>query len=586
MDYLDSVYSTDINDEKVVTYAQDMEAWGLWQEETRRDGVGDWGDTLENVVKRLDDLLIAFEEQSSWLQLTHPSQAINQLINDNYQFEHMSTIPFGEAKWMTHGAQSSGYSSWKIWQDGDSGLSAYRASFAGARAMLQEAANTIVQAQNTKFAEKIMEYIEFVYAANQFEFGCWGCNFYWWHRTQTVGIGAEAIKWSINPPETTETIKLDLDNDGILEFILRNKYAMYVFSQEGGRLIAWFDRTIEEILIYNDAPSSYLEDSTNNFQRFQRDKTGFWGRSSKIFSLRQKGLVDYPWENITNTFALATYASHTEDNSFRLSHSASGVILRKTMSLENEDSDLKVDYEITNERTSVMPFSIGMSYSPSNLDLLINGQSNLDYATNDGLELGVINTDANIVAGLTKITNLVSTSHKRDAMFAVGLQYNFEEVPALSTSAINFQLTSGFANKTSLIVSDLIPEIRILEPSEGETVEGILEFDVVVSSTIEIEKIELLFQSSVVFTRSDSGILQYYNPELPSGNYTFTIRAVTITGSVGEISITLNYIGKTVSSSSTDQESDKTSSAHFPQLAFIFGIIMIIQLISYTSRKH
>ncbi|MHA1887392.1 MAG: hypothetical protein ACTSX0_05165, partial [Promethearchaeota archaeon] len=107
INYLHDVYENDTNDDYLVFYGQDMEAWGLWQEE------GNFGldDDYQNVILRLDYLLDRLEAESDWLQLVTPTQFIDNLPND-YSFENLYYIPDGQADWMQIPCQNQGYNDW------------------------------------------------------------------------------------------------------------------------------------------------------------------------------------------------------------------------------------------------------------------------------------------------------------------------------------------------------------------------------------------------------------------------------------------------------------------------------------------
>jgi hypothetical protein len=544
MTYLDRVYDSDTNDEKVVTYAQDMEAWGLWQEEGRMDGSGDWSDSLENVVSRLDDMLTAFEGESPWLKLVHPSTQINDLKSVNYVFSHEDRIEFGEANWMNAGAKSSGFQSWKDWQDNDNNLKSYRTSFSVARNMLREAEMLIDESSNQgniPFANTVLQYMKFVYSANQFEFGCWGCNFYWWHRTQTVGIGLETIKWILSPPQTTETKSQDLDNDQILEFLLYNNHAMYIFSQEGGRLIGWFDLDLQDIIIYNDAPASYMEEGSNNWHKYQREISGFWGRSLKTFHLRQKALNDYPINTITDALPRSGYSSHSGSNSLRLSFSNTEVSLSKNMTLNENNSHLDVIYKVENKRSTDIPFSVTNYYSVSNLDLLFDGNKNLEFKkSSDDIVFGVQNSKKNIIAGIIGSDKLVSSEGISDGLFAYGVQYNFEYISENSEKEFLFKLAAS-NDLENFGLDATPPAITINLPTVGSKVSGVIEFDVVATDDFGISKIQLLFNGKIIQERASSGVLQFYDSTLPTGTYTWTIRAYDTNGNFNDREIELQY---------------------------------------------
>lgn len=576
MNYLNSVYLSDSNDEKTVVYAQDMEAWGLWQEESRIDSGGDWGDTLENVLARLDKLLQRFEQESSWLQLNHPSKIITELQAASYTFEHIDTIPFGEAMWMNHAAVSSGYSSWKAWQDSSVALAQYRNSFSWARTKLMEAEDLIQQAETNNFditdiafAKEVLNYMEFVYASNQFEFGCWGCDFPFWHRSQTVGIGAETISWILSTRETTETLSVDLDHDSFTDYIMRNGKAMYVFSAEGGRLIGWFDKVLDEILIYNDAEASYMEGGFSNMQEFKSNIGGFWGRSTKEFALREKAFSDYPRYSFTTNFAESSYSHGRTTDSLEFQHEEGDSKVLKTFKLGDESTRLSVNYVVENKRTDSMDFSIVNFYSPSNLDILLQGADNIEYVLDvDGKEIGIHNNRTGLIVGLEGIEEVISTSRRVPGLFSYGLQYDFNAVAAMATNSYSFSLMAISDDK--VLGSDTTPPSVIVNVPSLEF-SGIIDFLVDISDDDSgVDRIELYFEGEFISSREDSGIIQFFRSGLTNGIYEFEFRAYDNAGNVKSILIEMRYVG---------EEGDATTSVNRVGFSYFFVFVVLLPIL-------
>ncbi|MCY3412232.1 MAG: hypothetical protein INQ03_11415 [Candidatus Heimdallarchaeota archaeon] len=566
--YLNTVFENDVDDEKVVVYAQDMEAWGLWQEEGRIDDGGNWSDDLAHVLDRLDQLLTHFEQQS-WLKLTHPSDVISSIESSDYVPEHL-TIPFGEAKWMEHAALSAGQTSWKSWQDSSSSLNSYRSSFAKARDDLFDAQILIdsssKSAEDVEFAKIILNYMQFIYAANQFEFGCWGVDFAWFNRVKTVGIGLDAISWILADTKAVTVTSDDLDQDGYSEYIMKNEYSYYAFSSEGGRLIAWFDLQIRDIIVYNDAEASYMEGGYANLQEFKSNIQGFWGRSTKAFALREKSFTDYPRYNFTTNTAESIYAYSLDANSIRFQVQSEGSEIRKTFELN--DAAIDVHYEVTNLRSDEMAFSIVNYYAPSNLDLMFH--NSLSIVSSSAHQLGVRNDRTGVIAGMDGSQDLIEVSKRKPGMFSLGLEYKFTPIPGESTKEYTFRIRTT-TDSNSLGSDNIQPVITVHSPLNNTSFYSLLEFNVTATDNIEISRIELIFDNEIVEVIKGSGILYFYQSGLDNGWYTFIIRAVDMSGNINEVIMILEFTGGT----STAQDTP-----------FYSGFLTLIAISIYQRRPR
>ena len=549
VNYLKDVYDSDTGDEKAVVYAQDMEAWGLWQEERNTD-------TLDNVAQRLDELLSRLEEESSWLQISHPSDIVKNLKKRNYSFEHLN-IPFGEAMWMKQLAVQNGYSSWKEWQDTASFLKEFRTDFGKARSWMFEARDTVGQ---NLLASRIYEVMKYVYSANQFEFGCWGCNFWWWSRTKEVGIGLEGIKWAVNQPSEVSIYSVDLDGDTFSEVVLSTPTDFYVFSPSGGRLIAWFNRDLQQVLLYNEAPASYVESRHSNFLQYPGEISGFWGRSTKDFFIRQGSFVDFPRYNFTTNFAKSSY-SKSMGSSLTFSYSSTDASVRKTFSVSG--GRLVVDYEVTNTRGDSMPFystfsfNDGSEYLKGQTGFVSKRESNLLEFTLSGAKVGVINARGN------KDAYIVGND-----LFAVAGQIYLGDV----SESEKFQLVLDAVAPEEEVPVDLDPpELTVNVPSG--VVSGVIEIEANATDNVGLLKIQLVLNSTVVFERSNSGKLSYYDPEMLTGMYTFTIVATDVYGNQISVTVDISYKGKDVT---VNEPSSTTSTTVFPSIGLV-GVLILVK---------
>ncbi|MFX0208893.1 MAG: hypothetical protein ACFFDT_23115, partial [Candidatus Hodarchaeota archaeon] len=443
--HCNDLYNEDTNDEYAIVYAQDMEAWGLWQEESRSG----WTDSLANVLFRLDSFLSALEDESSWLAVRTPSEILNDLNGRSYSFEHHDIIPFGEAVWMSEAAQVSGWDEWKTWQDTDSDLSSYRQSFALSRDILASINRKIFSqeqlGQNVTAARNLYHYAEYVYAANQFEFGCWGCKFWWYHRVKTALHAARAAEYALDPSSSIELLTKDIDLDGgtNTEYILQNTISRFVFTKRGGRLINWFDIENGLIIIANDAPTSYTHYS-QQFNYIPNDASDFWGRSNKVFYMRYKAFVEFLETPRDHTLGNLNYDVYLEtDNSLKFEiKKADYADIKKTFSLMSSDSaNLTAHYEVLSRTSSPKDFIVGCGFSVNNTNLLVHGFDHVILERHMSSQISGVGNQASNTSVIFSSPKAVTIQNDSRHLFEEMILFNYGSVSTGDYLQFNISLS-------------------------------------------------------------------------------------------------------------------------------------------------
>jgi hypothetical protein len=454
--YLEQVYQNDNNDDFLVFYGQDMEAWSLWQEE------GNFvSDTMENTVARLDYLFSRLEDESDWLNVVTPSEFLKQLSSD-YDFTTLTTLPDGTADWMHTPSVNEGYDNWFDFSENDSRLQDYRTQFAYAREGLKNVESLIENdfslGKNVIPAQNLMSYAEFVFSANQYEFGCIGCYFPWYYRSKTSLITAEAAKYSLDPNPTTEVVIIDLDNDGSNEFILRNNKTMFVFSGLGGRLINWFDIENGIVLLANDIPNTYATWTVNGLN--YNDGTSLsspiesiapsdlWDRTSKTYRIRPKSFFN-TWSDGENEWLwfARNWSVNTANDLIQFYLDFSDRSISKVFKLDDSDNQLEITFLIQNKESIAINPLIGMSFSPGNEEMLFTGKHLIkEDITNTKshtiLQLKNTKTQTQISLTMERNNEVSIKNDVNDPIFAVGYTIELPEIESNSDFSYTMTLSS------------------------------------------------------------------------------------------------------------------------------------------------
>lgn len=369
INYLKSVYANDTNGDFLVSYGQDMEAWGLWQEER---GIA----TTQQVASNLDAFLTRLENESSWLQVVHPGDFINHLKANGYTFEHMNQIDFGEAQWMTDAAKIDGYNSWLQWVSSDSDLQRYNQSFTIARTYLKTIESDLNNAKNSGLnitaADKIFSYAVRVFIANEYEYGCYGCKFSWYNRAKVAMIPGYAVTYALNPPSTDTIQTKDLDGDGLAEYIMISGSQFYVFSQLGGRLIFACNLQSGNVFVGGDDTATYTAkginyELPNSYQDYTYPitKSDQWNRGAgKTYRIHQKSFNDQ-----VDSVVLANnlYEVSILNNVLQLTYTTNSYKIQKDYSFNN--GIITSTFYISNLLSSTLNYQLDIVLSPSYLAL-------------------------------------------------------------------------------------------------------------------------------------------------------------------------------------------------------------------------
>jgi len=468
INYLYEIYLNDTEDDYLVFYGQDMEVWGLWQEEGRPE------DTLENTIARLDYLFSRLEDESDWLNVVTPSEFLDSLPAE-YVFEYIPRIADGSANWMHIPSVKEGFKDWFDFSENDSRLKGYREQFAIARNQMKNISELIENSTSAgiKSASKLLDYAEYVYVANQYEFGCIGCYFPWYYRIKTALITAEAAKYALNPHETIEVVIKDLDFDGNNEYILRNNKSMFVFTGLGGRLINWYDIEQGIVLLANDIPNSYatwtvagLDYPTSYLASPVEEVTGadLWGRTTKSYNIRPKAFYEtFQDEESSWIWKSRNRTAITGNNSLQFIFDYSGRIISKVFQIDSENNKLKISYKIINDENKEIEPRIGLSFSPGNTNILSHGSINLFELlaeVNDTHQvLKLWNVDSPVIISLEMPSRSVDELLfiENDPIFALGYQINLEPIAPKETLVIEFELTGLYANGSNDITLTVKP---------------------------------------------------------------------------------------------------------------------------------
>ena len=256
VDYLQYIYEQDVNDEFVVVYAQDGEAWGLWEWEHGTDP--------KVIAERLDRLLNTLESLD-WVELT----TFEDYLSEHVPSEHVPQLCDGQAAWMVDAARELGWNDWFDFNENSTALNAVRKLFDEVRAYLLRVESEVqlaaLEGKNVTAAEKLLKHAWTVFLASQYEFGViadesWYLMRNLYNRSKVALVAAYAALKSLNASYEVE--EFDVNNDTLVELVVSTPKDLVVLSPIGGRVLYWFNLETGEDIISNEIPVRYGEPST------------------------------------------------------------------------------------------------------------------------------------------------------------------------------------------------------------------------------------------------------------------------------------------------------------------------------------
>ncbi len=206
---------------------------------------------------------------------------------------------------------------------------------------------------------------------------------------------------------------------------------------------------------------------------------------------------------------------------------------------------------------STFSFNDGSEYLKGQTGFVSKRESNLLEFTLSGAKVGVINARGN------KDAYIVGND-----LFAVAGQIYLGDV----SESEKFQLVLDAVAPEEEVPVDLDPpELTVNVPSG--VVSGVIEIEANATDNVGLLKIQLVLNSTVVFERSNSGKLSYYDPEMLTGMYTFTIVATDVYGNQISVTVDISYKGKDVT---VNEPSSTTSTTVFPSIGLV-GVLILVK---------
>lgn len=317
--------------ERLLNYAEDAEAMGLWQFEGYEKFAKDTNPKI--ILENLDKFLTEIEKQPD-LQITTLTEYAAQYI----PLAVISEIKDGQAFWMVEAIKNptaryheDGFSDWFDFNSRSMDLIFFRRLYTTVRNIINILQFQLKQKIRPFIAiigEKLLYHLRLLFAIHQYEFGCIGVvriRDMQWEGIRGAFLIAYISQIALLNPKTGILIQ-DVDLDGLPEIFFIIDRQVFVFSPIGGKLIAWFDLNTGAELVGNECTSFYGEQlsyyNPTLFLRLPKIEDTEIKFENARFTLRRRALNDIIGINIDNISDTKTRRQEIKDNKLQFFNSS------------------------------------------------------------------------------------------------------------------------------------------------------------------------------------------------------------------------------------------------------------------------
>ena len=250
---------------RLLNYAEDAEAMGLWQFEGHEEGFPA-GTDPRKILQNLDAFLTRIEKTEG-LQVT----TLSEYAKNKNPESTLDVIKDGQAKWMVKAIKDTkaryhedGFTDWFDFNQRSMDLIYFRHLYNKVRNLIKlldyQLKNEAAESKKSTLT-KFMHHLKLLFAIHQYEFGCIGVvriGDMQWEGVKNAFLVAYIAQIALLNPKRGSLIQ-DIDLDGLPEIFFISDKQVFVFSPIGGRLISWFDMETGCELVGNECSSFYGE---------------------------------------------------------------------------------------------------------------------------------------------------------------------------------------------------------------------------------------------------------------------------------------------------------------------------------------
>lgn len=373
--------------QKILCYAEDAEAIGLWQFEGQLEF--QLHSHPQIYWERLNRVLNTLKG------LSHTEfKTFEQLSNVKPDFQ-MNRINSGQAQWMNKALKNKkamyhedGFKDWFDYDQRSIELSYFRKKYNSVSKYLDHFTTWLFNPPNEnhqKIIDQLLLHLDYIWTIHQYEFGCIGLlqikDMQWSGFQETLSL-LKIIHIARVAPSSGIIID-DINFDGITEILYLWNQQLMVFSPFGGRLLYWFDLSTGYEIVGNECSSYYKEKIQHYMPTLEIDTPVINSQNIEFkkekFELRRGALIDligYPtnqpsihYQNnkkgtITSEYTLqeglidmrSRYRYNIKESQLIFSKKTDTIEFVKTIAYNSQEKCLMIDFEFINHSDQPIEF--------------------------------------------------------------------------------------------------------------------------------------------------------------------------------------------------------------------------------------
>ncbi|OHD38302.1 MAG: hypothetical protein A2015_01755 [Spirochaetes bacterium GWF1_31_7] len=423
--YYKEVYDNMTDDEEfLVSYANDMEAVGMWQVSNN--------ESAESALQNLDDLFSLLEKEE-WLKLT----TFEEYLTDHSPTEHIKNIPDGQATWMVDSSQTQGFNDWFDFNKNYEGIVHYRKLYDKLSKEIKTVENKALKSNNIA-AAKLLKCAKNMYAIYQYEFGCaFGssgteetiypvCNkgVVSWEAARQTSFMLHAASKSFKYKD--EIYDKDIDNDGVVETIVISANIMYIITPIGGKILFCFDLNKGVEIIGNGFFDEWQRkwESNSNYS-YSYNFSNFIESVDEMIRFKRKGFEDFikvnrfyigddtkverlkervDWK-IIPCFANTKLNKKKKGNKIEFNYEYDDLFITKTYSFINGNCEVEYSFDERGRKARRIILNMSQNFALDSIEALMHGKEIFENKL-DKQTAYASNTFSKINAKISLITEL------------------------------------------------------------------------------------------------------------------------------------------------------------------------------------
>jgi hypothetical protein len=447
--YLRVLNRRDQDDSYLVVYAEDAEATGLWDLEANLSPQAAVDNLRRVLVRLIEEPQVRIVKIGDFIAEKEAAAGGTDAAADQ-----IGTVT-GQPRWMISPSVALGYTDWFDYNAHSPDLAYFRELYGAVSAEIARVEGLIENADSPA-ARQLIRHARQTLAIAQYEFaavGAGGPGDAMWELARTALVPAFAAEAAVNGI-SDNPLELDVNRDGVDEFIVVDDDDFYVFSPIGAKLLYWFDLSTGDEIVGSENSFYYGErfvcDGTyvpplylhRPLWSWLKESADLGDLSEKEYAVRRRVGNDILISDSGPTFDTVDLRYRAAVDHRCVTFSAEYQQTRIVKRYEFSERGLSLWYELTNLPDEAVAWQVQNGFAPSYYHLLRTGQAALEVEVHDNCVV-IRNTATGLAVELDKppcaelvvnpsmrygqaVDLIIPFADQSSARFEIGLRASYE----------------------------------------------------------------------------------------------------------------------------------------------------------------